>query len=351
MPRSMLTFRYRIKDSMSGKHLTRLSWAVHTVWNFCNEVSMLALRRDKHWITAFELINLCVGVSAELGLHSDTIAEICREYVAKRVASKKRRLKWRSRKHSLGWIPFKTRFLKIETDSIKYLKRRFRFWLSRPIEGTPKTGSFTQDAQGHWYVNFQCEVEDSGIPLGDAEIGIDLGLTNQLWCSDMDEPYSRDNLTRIHKDALGMAQRAHKKKRVKAIHAKIANCRKDWAHTTTAAIVKRARLIVAGNVSSTKLSKTRMAKSVYDTGWSQLRTLLEYKANRLGVRYCEVNEAWSSVTCAECLARSGPRGLSALDVRVWCCAVCGCTHGRDHNAARNILRLGRETLPGIPLLQ
>ena len=350
MPSSMLTFKYRIKDSTSSKHLVRLGWAVNTVWNFCNEVSMLALRRDKHWLSTFELINLCAGAGAELGLHSDTISEICREYVAKRVAARKRRLKWRSRKRSLGWIPFKARFLKIDDDSIKYLKRRFRFWLSRAITGRVKTGSFTQDARGRWYVNFQCEVEDANVPVGDTEIGIDLGLTNQLWCSDMDEPYSRDNLTRTHEDALAMAQRANKTKRVKAIHAKIANCRKDWTHKTTTAIVHRAKLIAVGNVSSTKLVKTRMAKSVLDAGWGQLRTCLEYKAKRLGVIYGEVNESYSSLTCSACGARTGPSGLSALGVRVWTCAGCGAVHKRDRNAAHNILRCGRATLLGIPRL-
>lgn len=347
---SMLTFRYRIKHATSGKHLQRLSYACNYVWNYCNEVSLLAWRREKQTLSAFDLIMLTAGVSHDLGLHSETVSAICQEYAKSRRQAKRMRLHWRSRKRSLGWVPFKTRFLKIAGDSIRYLNRRFRFWLSRPIEGTPNTGSFTQDACGHWYVNFQCEVDDPGVPVGEADIGIDLGLKNQLACSDEDEPRSRENLTRTHEDALGMAQRAHKKKRVKAIHARIANCRKDWAHKQTTAIVNRAQLIVVGNVSSPKLAKTRMAKSVHDAGWGQLRTLLEYKASRLGVRYGEVNEAWSSVTCADCLARSGPRGLSALGVRVWCCAVCGCTHSRDHNAARNILRLGRETLSGIPRL-
>src|SRR5215831_5033511 len=204
-----------------------------------------------------------------------------------------------------------------------------------------KTGSFTQDARGRWYVNFQCKVEDPGVPTGDAEIGIDLGLTNQLACSDQVEPCSRENLTRKHEEALGKAQRANKRKCVKAIHAKIANCRKDWAHKTTTAIVNRARLIVVGNVSSTKLAKTPLAKSTYDAGWGHLRTCLEYKAKRLGVEYREVNESWSSVTCADCGCRTGPRGLSALDVRVWRCSACGSVHDRDHNAARNILRSGR----------
>lgn len=347
MPTSMLTYRYRIKDSASGKHLVRLGWAVNTVWNFCNEVSMLALRRDKHWLSVFELINLCAGAGAELGLHSDTISEICREYVTRRIQFKKRRLKWRSRKHSLGWIPFKTRFLTIEGDSIKYLKRRFRFWLSRAISGVAKTGSFSQDARGRWYVNVQCEVDDPGTPLGQAEIGIDLGLKNTLACSD-GRIYTRENITRRYANALARAQQAHKKKRVTALHAKVANSRTDFAHKTTTAIVTRARLVVVGNVSSSKLVGTRLAKSIYDAGWHQLRTMLAYKAMRLGVVYTEVNESGSTVTCADCDKRTGPRGLSDLGVRVWCCAACGTVHDRDHNASLNILRWGRPTPSGIP---
>jgi IS605 OrfB family transposase len=281
---SILTFRYRLKDATSGKHLQRLGYACNYVWNDCNEVSLLAWRRDKRILSAFDLINLTAGAGHELGLHSETVSAICQEYAKSRRQAKKVCVHWRSRKRSLGWVPFKTRFLKIAGDSIRYLGRRFRFWLSRPIEGTMKTGSFTQDACGHWYVNFQCEVDDTGVPLGDAEIGIDLGLKNQRACSDMDEPCSRENLTRTQEEALAMAQRAHKKKRVKAIHAKIANTRKDWAHKNTTAIVARASLIVVGNVSSTKLSKTRMAKAVHDVGWCQLRTLLEYKATRCPFR-------------------------------------------------------------------
>lgn len=345
---SVLTYRYRIKDATTGKHLCRMASAVNRLWNYCNEVSILAWRRDRRWLSAYDLINLCAGTSKELGLHADTISEVCREYATRRKQFHKRRLKWRSYKHSLGWIPFKTRFVRIEGDTIKYLGHKLRFWLSREIEGTPKTGSFTQDARGRWYVNLQCEVDDPGKPLGGTEIGIDLGLKHQLACSDGAKE-SRANLTRQYKDKLAMAQRAKKKRRVKALHAKIANCRKDWAHKKTTEIVRRATMIVVGNVSSSKLAATRFAKSIYDAGWHQLRALLEYKANRLGVLYLEANESGSSVRCSVCLERTGPSGLRTLGVRVWRCSQCGSCHDRDTNAAINILRLGRQTpAGGIP---
>ena len=341
---SMLTYRYRVKDATTGTHLQRFAWAVNTAWNYCNEVSQYALKRDHRWLTAVDLINLCAGASQELGISSETIAEVCREYVTRRRQFKKRRLKWRSRKHSLGWIPLKMRFLKVTGDSIRYQKHRFRFWASRPIQGTPKTGSFSQDARGRWYLNLQCEVDDPGVPVGIVEIGIDLGCMDQIACSDLKEPYTRPNLTREYAKPLASAQRAHKSKRVKAIHAKIANRRLDWNHQTTTAIINRASFLAIGDVSSTKLVHTKLAKSIYDASWHQIRAFLRYKAMRLGIPVREPHEVRSTITCAVCLHLTGPRGLSGLRIRVWCCANCGTVHQRDRNSAQNHLRLGRETL-------
>ena len=41
--------------------------------------------------------------------------------------------------------------------------------------------------------------------------------------------------------------------------------------------------IFVGDVASEKLVKTKMAKSTRDTGWSILKTMLDYKCNQAGV--------------------------------------------------------------------
>jgi putative transposase len=351
MPSYVTTYRYRIKDSVSSKHLIRMAWAVNTVYNYCNEVSIMAWRRDKKWLSAYDLQKLTSGCGSVLGLHSQTIQAICEEFATRRKQFKKVKLNWRSRKRSLGWIPFKQSGVKVVDDTIRYAKHRYRFWKSQDIGGQIKTGSFTQDARGRWYVNLQCEVEMPELEKPGIPIGIDLGLKDTAACSDGIK-YNRENITRQYADELGRAQRAGKKKRTQAIHAKVANKRKDFAHKATTKIVRRASYIAVGNVSSAKLVKTRFAKSVYDAGWHQFRSLLEYKAIRLGVVYADVNESFSSVTCSACLQRTGPSGLSALGVREWCCTNCGVIHDRDVNAALNILRTGRCTpIKGIPLLE
>jgi transposase len=347
---SVITFQYRIKDSTSGKHLTRMAWAVNRVWNYCNEVSMLAWRRDRRWLSYHDLRVLTKGTSHDLGLSSQTIQSVCMEYAIRRRQFRKRRLSWRSRKRSLGWIPFPNQALRLQGDSVRFGGRVFRLWLSRPVDGMVKAGSFTQDARGRWYINLHCDVADRTDPLGEAEIGIDLGLAQQIACSD-GVVYSRENLTRQYENALALAQRAGKKKRVKALHATIANARKDWTHKATTDIARRARFIAVGDVSSTKLAKTPFAKSTYDAGWGLCRHQLTYKAIRLAGVCVPVSETFSTVTCSVCLHRTGPSGLGNLLVREWTCAHCRSVLHRDVNAARNILRAGRCTpIKGIPRL-
>ena len=108
-------------------------------------------------------------------------------------------------------------------------------------------------------------------------------------------------MTRTYEAQLALAQRARKKPRVTAIHAKIKNIRKDWTHKATTAIARRARFIAVGDVSSVKLVKTPFAKSTYDAGWGMFRHQLTYKAIRLAGVCVPVREMFSSVTCSACL--------------------------------------------------
>ena len=348
---SIITYKYRIKDAICNKRLDRKASAVNYVWNYCNETSIKAIKRDGRWLSGFDLMNLTSGSSRELGLHAHTIKRTCSEYVTRRPQFKKVKLNWRSRKRSLGWIPFKSNGIKIEGDSVTYCKEKYRFWLSRPIQGKILEGSFNQDSRGRWYVNLQCRVENvSG--SGTEALGIDLGLKDKIVLSNGNK-YSRENITKKYEDGLALAQRAGKRRRVSKIHSKIRNTRKDWTHKVTTKIISSAAILCVGDVKSKKLVKTRLAKSIYDASWCQIRSLLKYKAIKLGCDYRDTNEKFSTVTCSVCTNRTGPSGLSNLGVRMWECSSCGTKHDRDVNASRNILifGLGHQTpIKGIPRL-
>lgn len=345
----MTTYKFRIKDVNTARCLNKMAGAVNFVWNYCNETSFNCIRNKSKFLSGFDLNNLTKGCAKELGISSVTVQAVCEEYAVRRKKAKTNKLRWRSRKRSLGWIPTKSNGLKLKNDTIQYVNHTFRFWKSREVLGKIKTANFSQDSRGRWYINIQCEVDKYNFKKTQKEIGIDLGLKTIASDSDGNK-YDRENITKKYSNKLAMAQRANKKKLTHTIHAKIKNCRKDWAHKTTTEIIREKDFIVVGDVSPGKLKKTNMAKSVSDAGWYQFKSLLAYKAIRFGKDYKEVKEKFSTVTCSVCLNKANVGGLSNLGVREWACSVCGTVHDRDTNAARNILRFGHESLKGIPLL-
>ena len=156
-----------------------------------------------------------------------------------------------------------------------------------------------------------------------------------------------DSEARNQYGRLATAQRARKTpKRVTAIHAKVANRRRDFLHKASAKIAKEFGLIVVGDVSPSKIAKTSMAKSVLDAGWSDFKNMLAYKSHLRAGCVLEVSERHSTQTCSECgsLPPSRPRGIAGLGIRRWTCDDCGSVHDRDVNAARNIVRAGLRTL-------
>jgi len=66
--------------------------------------------------------------------------------------------------------------------------------------------------------------------------------------------------------------------------------------------------LIVGDVSSLKLVKTRIAKSVLDSGWGMLKGFLEYKSQQAARGFEVVSERNTSVTCSRCRALTGPRG-------------------------------------------
>jgi len=336
------TYQFRIKDSNRVKTLLDLSSKVNFVWNYLNETSGFAWKRDRKWLSEFDFNYLMIGASKELGLGSDSLTSISSQFVASRNKAKRARLRWRSYKTNLGWIPIKSRSIKITGDSFVFQKVKYRFWKSREIEGKVKTGSITQNAKGQWFINLQCEVIEKKRTRSQQPIGIDLGLKTTATLSNGDK-IDNPKITQRLSTKLAKAQRARKKKQVASIQNKIKNQRKDFLHKESSKIVQNFKQVFVGNVSSSKLVKTKMAKSVLDAGWGMFKSMLEYKAITLGVDFKVVDEKYSSVTCSSCFARSGPSGLSALGVREWICGRCNVQHDRDTNAAKNILRLGRET--------
>jgi putative transposase len=334
------TYHFRIKDSSCKARLIKMASSVNFVWNYCNEVSKRSVEYNSKWLSGYDLDKLTAGCSKDLGIHSQTVQSITKEYATRRKKFKKKKLSWRSGKRSLGWIPFKTSGICVDGDSVIYNGHRFRFWQSQHIEGKIQTGSFCQDKQGRWYLNVTCRVEKKITKrVTNGWVGVDLGLNTTAAYSDGSK-FEGGRYYRQLEESLSKAQRARKKKRVRKISARIANKRKDELHKETTRVINKYDKIFIGDVSSMKMVKTKNAKSTLDAGWGMYRSMLAYKAIRLGVEVQGTNERFSTLTCSSCFSKSGPSGLSGMGVREWECNVCGASHDRDVNAAINILTVG-----------
>ena len=347
------TLKIRVRDK-HAKQLRAMAVGVNQCWNYINELSQKAIKDHRRFLSAYDFQGYTKGCNKELGLHSQTPQMIGAEYATRRKQFKKAKLRWRvsfGNNRSLGWIPLNGQSIKWKNGQLFHNGCHYSVWDSYGLgKHKFKSGCFVEDARGRWYFCVAVEVQEQP-SMGQESIGIDLGLKTVATCSDGTELNGR--WYREHEAQLATSQRARKRKRTQAIHAKIKNKRQDALHKFSTALVARCGEIVVGDVSSSKLAKTKMAKSANDAGWASLKTMLKSKSEHACIIYKEVNEAYTTVTCSTCSARSGPSGLKGLRIRQWECSECGAQNDRDVNAARNILNAGRGHAPlavGIPRL-
>ena len=350
------TLKLRIKDRHAAL-LQRMATQVNQVWNFCNETSSRSIQERHTWLSGFDLQKYTKGFSKCDGvvIGSTTVQQVCEEYATRRKQFNKWKLRWRvsnpqSSRRSLGWIPFKSGALVYANGQLQFAGHRLGLWDSYGLSNYKlRAGNFNQDSRGRWYLNVVVQIP-SVASAGTRSVGMDLGVKTAVATSDgqkLEGHWYRDQ-----EEALARAQRAKKKDRVRAIHAKIANQRKDALHKFSHAMVSQYGAIFVGNISSQWMLKTSSAKGTLDASWSRLKIMLEYKSQQAGVIFEVVNEAYTTQTCSCCgnIPSSSPKGRAGLRVREWTCSTCGAHHDRDVNAAVNILAAGHRRLAGIPVL-
>jgi putative transposase len=143
-------------------------------------------------------------------------------------------------------------------------------------------------------------------------------------------------LSRMKVGSKNYDEQLHK---VQLLHEHIANQRKNFCHTVSAAIAKQYDAVFVEDINLRGLAGSlKLGKSTNDNGFGMFRTMLEYKLTSQGKTFAKIDKWYpSSKTCSVC-------GLIKDDLtladRNWTCSSCGTTHNRDHNAAINIRNVG-----------
>jgi putative transposase len=340
------TLRLKVRPESYG-WLNAAAVEVNQVFNFSNEASLLAATRTdlkRKWLSGFDLCNLTSGAARYFErIGADTIQRICVEYAQKRSAAKRLRLRWRisrGARRSLGWVPFKAASLKRNGRALRFCGKTFRiFEAERLNEVKWGQGCFAQDAVGDWWLCLPVEQFAEQRPAPEESVGIDLGLKDIAVTSD-GERLEAGRFYRGLEARIAQAQRRGHRRHAKRLHRKAARRRADALHKFSRRMVNHYENIFVGDVSSQKLVKTRMAKSVLDSGWGMLKRMLQYKGEHAGRSVEVVSERNTTRACSFCGALLGPKGKDMLDVRRWDCSGCGAEHDRDVCAAGNIRFVG-----------
>jgi len=237
-----------------------------------------------------------------------------------------------------------------------------RMFQHRPLPEAAKIKMviIKRDSCDNWYAIFQVElpdVEPLTTPL-DA-IGIDMGLLsfialsngeevdNPRWFREGEERLAR--LQRIRSRCKrGSNRYAELTRLIRRHHKRIANRRKDFHHKLSRALVNQFPLLFVEDLNIKRLSRSHVAKSMADAGWSQFLFFLDYKAANAGGQRIKVDARDTSQYCPKC----GCSVEKSLAIRVHRCQSCGYVAPRDVAAAQVILKRGlARTEPGRKELQ
>ncbi len=199
-----------------------------------------------------------------------------------------------------------------------------------------------------WYVSFAVEVERAQ-PASNGHsdtVGVDLGVlalatlsTGEVVLGPRALRSGLRKLCRLSRHhsrcQRGSANRRKASRRLARHHARVAALRRDHLHKLTTMLAKsHGRIVIEDLNVRGMLGNRRLARALSDTGFGELRRLLEYKCRWYGAELV-VASRWypSSKTCSQCGAI---RAELSLGERTFRCPDCGLELGRDLNAAINL---------------
>lgn len=201
-----------------------------------------------------------------------------------------------------------------------------------------------------WFVSIAMETSDppkpKKNPLHQSVVGVDVGLSAMATLSTGEKivgpkPH-KTLLTRLRqlskavsRKVKGSNNREKAKIKLARLHARISNIRLDAVHKFTTELVTRFDTICIEDLNVVGMAKNRrLARSIADMSFYEIRRQLEYKAERNGNTLIKADRFFpSSKRCSHC---GYVLTDLVLSIRRWDCPICGSAHDRDINAANNL---------------
>ena len=244
--------------------------------------------------------------------------------------------------------------------------------LHREFSGEVKTVTISRTTTNKYFMSILVDTEQtppSKKPIKESTaVGIDLGIKDLVITSDGEKFENKEFLKKAQRQ-LRVAQRSLAKKVVGSnhhtsqklvvalLHEKIKNQRANYLHQISSHLVNKydticledlavknmskrcnSRQDEQGNyVANGQSAKTGFNRAILDTGWTELVTMIKYKAEWQGKNIQVIGRFDPSSKTCNCCGRINKE--LTLAMRTWTCS-CGARHDRDVNAAINIKNFG-----------
>ena len=222
---------------------------------------------------------------------------------------------------------------------------------SRYFAGEPIRVTISKDPSNRYFVSFLVESELEQWTTTEGEIGVDLGIKDMMekstgFASGNPKHYQKYQARlktlqrRLARKKKGSNNRCKARLKVAKLHAKIADCRKDFLHKLTTQLVRENQAIYTETLAvKNMMANHKLAKAIADCGWSEALRQFQYKC-KWHDRTIGAIDRWfpSSKRCNPC---GQILDKLSLDVREWTCPSCNSLNLRDKNAALNILAVGQ----------
>jgi putative transposase len=258
------------------------------------------------------------------------------------------------RKDGIQSAEYTTSAFKWDGLSLKLAKMAaplaIRWSRTLPTGAKVTTVTVSKDTAGRYHVSMLCDDAVAPKPASTGKVGIDLGLTHFAILS-TGEKIAAPNVfrkneaklaklqRRLARKQMGSTNRRKAKLKVARMHARTADCRRDFLHKLSTRLINENQVIAIESLAVRNMQKNRtLAKSISDASWAEFVRQLTYKAAWYGRTLIGIDRWYpSSKRCSGCGHTVGKMPLS---VRAWTCPECGALHDRDVNAARNVLAAG-----------
>ena len=222
-------------------------------------------------------------------------------------------------------------------------------------QGLIVSGTLTKTCSGKYYfsilINKPHEVRFNKT---NNVVGIDLGIKDLIITSN-GEKFENKQFYRKQEIKLKKLNRKfaktqkdsnnHQKIRVKLakLNEKIKNQRLWYIHHIVNRLLNENQVIVMEDLNiSGMMQNHKLAKSIQDVSFCELKRILEYKASWEDKQVIFIDRFYpSSKLCSGCGYKKDDLQLSD---REWVCPECGAVHDRDINAAVNILNEGKRII-------